>query len=206
MPRKNIDYSQTHFYKIVCKDLGTKDIYIGHTTDFNKRKSCHKLTSANQSNRNYTMPVYQFIRENGGWSNFDMILIETQCLNSSLEARKKEREYIEQHGATLNKCRAYSSQEEKVEQQNQWYIDNKEHCKDKAKQYRLDNPEKKKQMDKNYYETNKAHCNQQSKEYYENHKEKVLEKSKKYYQENKERQKQLRRERYARQKLTISED
>ena len=32
MPRKEIDYTKTNFYKIVCKDLSVKDCYVGHTT------------------------------------------------------------------------------------------------------------------------------------------------------------------------------
>ena len=42
MPRKPIDYSNTHFYKIVCKDLGIKELYVGHTTNFKNRKLDHK--------------------------------------------------------------------------------------------------------------------------------------------------------------------
>ena len=42
MPRKPIDYSKTISYKIVCNDLSITDCYVGHTTDFTKRKSHHK--------------------------------------------------------------------------------------------------------------------------------------------------------------------
>ena len=49
--------------------------------------------------------VYEFIRKNGGWDNWDMILIETIKCENNLEARKKEREHLEQLGATLNKER-----------------------------------------------------------------------------------------------------
>ena len=49
MPRKPIDYRHTHFYKIVCKDLNIKDCYVGHTTDFTKRKYQHK-TACNHVN------------------------------------------------------------------------------------------------------------------------------------------------------------
>ena len=31
-----MDYSKTHFYKIVCKDLNIKDCYVGHTIKFQK--------------------------------------------------------------------------------------------------------------------------------------------------------------------------
>ena len=36
MPRKPIDYSKTHFYKIVCNDTEIKPVYVGHTTDFTR--------------------------------------------------------------------------------------------------------------------------------------------------------------------------
>ena len=42
MPKKNIDYSKTIIYKIVCKDLAVKDVYVGSTTHFINRKYGHK--------------------------------------------------------------------------------------------------------------------------------------------------------------------
>ena len=69
MPRKPIDYSNTHFYKIVCKDTNMTDCYVGHTTDFTKRKYKHKGLCNNTNIRNYTIPLYQFIRANGGFNN-----------------------------------------------------------------------------------------------------------------------------------------
>ena len=48
MPRVKINYDNTHFYKIVSKDLNITDIYIGHTTNFLERKSKHKTTCNNQ--------------------------------------------------------------------------------------------------------------------------------------------------------------
>ena len=37
-----MDYSNTYFYKIVCKDLNVTDCYVGHTLNFTKRKCTHK--------------------------------------------------------------------------------------------------------------------------------------------------------------------
>ena len=42
MPIQNIKYNNTLIYKIVCNDLNIKDVYVGHTTDFRRRKNCHK--------------------------------------------------------------------------------------------------------------------------------------------------------------------
>ena len=86
MPRIIIDYPNTMFYKIVCKDLDMKDFYVGHTTDFKTRKNCHKRVCNNPNVGNHNLPIYKFIRANRRWYNFDMILIETQCLNDGLEA------------------------------------------------------------------------------------------------------------------------
>ena len=51
MPRKPINYTNTHFYKIVCKDISINDCYIGHTTDFKRRKSNHKRTCYNENDQ-----------------------------------------------------------------------------------------------------------------------------------------------------------
>ena len=103
MPPNTINYSNTHFYKLCCKDPDVLDIYVGHTTDFANRKSIHKRYCNNEKDRHYNIYVYTFIRNNGGLDNWDMILIEkTECENL-LDALKREREHIETLHATLNK-------------------------------------------------------------------------------------------------------
>lgn len=42
MPKVEIDYSNTIFYKIFCKDTTIKDLYVGLTTNFVQRKHAHK--------------------------------------------------------------------------------------------------------------------------------------------------------------------
>ena len=116
MPKKVMDYSNTHFYKIVCKDLNIKDWYVGHTTNFIKRKHKHKSTCSSPSNPDYNLPLYKFIRENGDWINWDMILINTECVDNQLEARKKQREYIQQLSCSLNKTTPFLVQRKKQKQ------------------------------------------------------------------------------------------
>lgn len=127
MPSKRINYEQTYFYKICCKDVGITDIYIGHTTNFNRRRNEHKSTCNNINSMNHNMWVYQFIRENGGYSNWDMILIETKCCENALDATKHERLLIETLHATLNKYMPSRSHEE-VNQK--YYMTNKETIKE----------------------------------------------------------------------------
>jgi hypothetical protein len=103
MPRKPIDYSKTVFYKIVCNDLNIPDCYVGHTTQFTKRKAHHKSNCCNELSPFYLFPLYQAVRKNGGWDNWSMIPIEEKSLNSALEALRIEREWLEKLNATLNK-------------------------------------------------------------------------------------------------------
>ena len=70
MPRLSVNYSNTVIYKIVCKDLNIKDLYVGSTTDFIRRKSMHKF-NCNKNACNYK--IYEIIRKNGGW-------VTGQCL------------------------------------------------------------------------------------------------------------------------------
>lgn len=103
MPRKPIDYSRTVIYKICCKDLNIKDVYVGSTTNFRKRKNQHKTSCNNPNDISYNVYKYQFIRDNGGWENWDMIMIKkySKC-ESKLQCLKKERKYVEKLNATLN--------------------------------------------------------------------------------------------------------
>ena len=94
MTRLPIDYSNTHIYKIVCKDTTITDCYVGQTTDFKSRKNHHKHSCTNENSKEYHINVYKFIRANGGFDNFDMILIETKCFTNSLEAKREERKHI----------------------------------------------------------------------------------------------------------------
>ena len=75
MQKEQIDYSNTLFYKIFCKDVSIQDLYIGHTTNFVQRKSAHKQSCVNPKSANYKLKLYKVIRENGGWTNWQMDII-----------------------------------------------------------------------------------------------------------------------------------
>ena len=102
MPKTPINYTNTILYQILCRDTTIKDCYVGHTTDFKRRKSDHKSTCNNQNSRNHNIHVYNFMRDNGGWDNFDMILIEARECANSLDARTIERGHVEELNSTLN--------------------------------------------------------------------------------------------------------
>ena len=103
MPKNAIDYSKCLMYKICCLDTSITDIYVGMTTNYNKRKASHKTVCCNDKASHYNYYIYQFIRENGGWSNWIIIIIEQYPCDNNLEARKREHELIVNLGASLNK-------------------------------------------------------------------------------------------------------
>ena len=113
--------------------------------------------------------VYSFIRENGGWSNWQMVLINTENCKDSIEALKKEREYIEQLKATLNKNTPSRSSEEKRDYHTEY------RAKNKTKLY-------KQKMD--YYYTQKPEVSEYAKQYYLRRKEDILRRKKEKYENN----------------------
>ena len=121
-----MDYFKTIIYKICCKDTTINDIYIGHTINFIKRRTQHKLNCYNENNKAYNRKNYQFIRNNGGWDNWSMIQIEEYNCNNKREAEMRERYWIETLNATLNCNNPYGMYTEKIEYQKKYAQDNKE--------------------------------------------------------------------------------
>ena len=80
----------------------------------------------------YNLKVYQFIRENGGWDQWEMILIEKYPCDDVDQARARERYWKKELNATLNTNEPGRTQKE-------WREDNKEILAEKEKQYRKDN-------------------------------------------------------------------
>lgn len=98
---KTADYSNTIIYKITCRDPNIHDVYVGHTTNFVQRKDSHKICCTNNNNNN-NCKLYRVIRNNGGWDNWKMEIIDFMNCKDLYEARKKEQEYFVLLKATLN--------------------------------------------------------------------------------------------------------
>jgi len=168
MPRTNINYSNTIIYKLCCNDLNITEVYVGQTTDFRKRKNNHKVSCNNQTAKGYNYNVYQFIRDNGGWDNWNMIEIEKYNAIDGNDAKKRERFWIEELKAILN-CKI------PTRLQKEYYENNKQ----KIKIYRNNHKEDRKKHDKKYYENNKEIINEKKKEYHQQN----IEYFKEYYSE-----------------------
>tara|TARA_Y100000361_G_scaffold56790_1_gene49622 strand:+ start:12443 stop:13168 length:726 start_codon:yes stop_codon:yes gene_type:complete len=99
MPKVKIDYSNIIFYKISCKDSNIIDTYIGHTTNFIQKKHTHKI-NCEKENNNYKL--YNCIRENGGWNNWNMTIIDFHNCKDIYETKQILTRYIKEFKSTLN--------------------------------------------------------------------------------------------------------
>ena len=99
MPKDDIDYSNTIIYKIICNDKTINDLYVGHTTNFTKRKYLHKYACTTLNNK---FKIYNTIRQNGGWDNWNMTEISTYNCKNRTEARIKEQQHYDELKANLN--------------------------------------------------------------------------------------------------------
>ena len=150
-------YSNTSIYKIVCINTNITECYVGSTIDFKRRASQHKYRCINEKDKEYHKLVYQFIREHGGFDNFDIVLIPTKHFNNKLEAEQEERKYIEELKATLN-CRVPSrTKKERVNT-------NRESIRLYQKIYNNDHREIQAIKHKSFYATNKDRMNARQKE------------------------------------------
>ena len=89
-------------YRISCKDPKVKEAYIGHTTDYLRRRIRHHRDCTNPNAEDYNAKKYVFIRANGGWDNWVMerfLLFEAENV---AEARIIEREFMELEESPLN--------------------------------------------------------------------------------------------------------
>jgi hypothetical protein len=101
MPKNPIDNSNTFFYRLYCLDPLKTFVYVGHTTNFVRRKHMHKQKSL-ASTADDKNDLYTAIRLNGGWSSWNMEIIDNIKCADQFEARKKELEYVIKYKANLN--------------------------------------------------------------------------------------------------------
>ena len=111
------DYTKTIIYVIRCLTLGVIECYVGSTINFTSRKSGHHTCCINEKCKGYNYKLYRFIRDNGGWENWEMVMLEQypEC-TSKVQKIIREREVADRLGAKLNMIRAYRSNEERIEQ------------------------------------------------------------------------------------------
>ena len=125
MPKNAMDYSKCCIYKIECIN-DDRLVYVGHTTNFEKRKIQHKNNCKYEKEKGFNYKLYQMIRENGGWDEFKMIEEEKYPCNDKREAEKRENEVMKELKSTMNTKKSFISEEEIKENEKIYYAVNKE--------------------------------------------------------------------------------
>ena len=174
------DYSKCVIYKLCCKNLDVKEIYVGSTCNFTKRKNKHKTDSSNLNSKSHNSKVYKFIRDNGGFENWDMVMVEEYPCENIMQKVKRERYWCEELKSELNSISPCRDKKEyrqyKKEKLKEYYQDNKEKLIEYQKEYRQDNKEKIKE----YRQDNKEKIKEQKKEWYEKNKDAIKQRKKEY--------------------------
>ena len=100
-------------YEFKSKDKSITGTYIGSTWDIKKRYWCHNYNYNNEKNKEYNYPLYRYIRENGGFDNFEMTIIDSGECEEKLQRFVLEQLYIDKYGLDnlLNRKNAYTTKE-----------------------------------------------------------------------------------------------
>jgi len=146
-----VNYKNAIIYKICCKNTDISDEYVGSTTNFSRRKTQHKHSCNNKTNKDHKTRLYQFIKLNGGWDNWQMIEIEKYEATDKQALVKRERYWMETLKSSLNCKSSFKTPEENKEHERQWKIG----------------------YDKKYRELNKDRLKEQQKLYVEKNKQKI---------------------------------
>lgn len=162
-----MDFSKTIIYHFICKDETIKCSYVGSTTNFSKRKYAHKKRCDDETDRHYHIKVYQFIRENGGWINWEMKPLEEYSCENKTQQVIREQYWIDQLKPEMNCKVAYISVEDKKIKKKEYDEDNKETIHQNHKAWLEANKERTSEVQKKYREKNKVAIAENRKKYYE---------------------------------------
>ena len=99
MPRKYTDYSKTYVYLLTCKNPKISDAYISQTTNLTQRKYKHKRETLDLS---IHTKLYDSIRKNGGWTNWNCEILEECACNNENHAKERAHFYILKMKPNLN--------------------------------------------------------------------------------------------------------
>ena len=155
MPKVPMDYTKCCIYKIEHNDDESL-VYVGHTTNFDKRKTQHKSNCKNDNGKHYNFKVYQMIRENGGWEKFLMLEVEKYPCADKREAERRENEVMKELKSSMNTNKSFITQEMSEyhkEYHTNYYELHKLKIKERSKEYKKNNKLKIQEYKKDYYET-----------------------------------------------------
>ena len=105
-------------YKIVCRDKEITEFYIGSSMDFTKRKRHHKSDCNNLNRIKYNYKVYKFIRDNGGFENWEFEVINEYKFITKKELNINEQYYKDLLKPTLNSKEVIINKKENIKKWN----------------------------------------------------------------------------------------
>jgi hypothetical protein len=152
--------------------------------------------------------LYKTIRDNGGWNNWKMIVLEEYPCEFYYQQVRREQYWIDKLKPELNMRSAYTSEEDykeyKKEYMKEYRVENAEQISEKRKEWCEANSEKLKEYQKEYLKEyqkeNAEQISEYQKEYREENAEKIKQQQKEYNEKNKEKIKKQRHERYLKKK------
>ena len=165
-------------YKIVCDDLPDY-VYVGSTTNFTNRKCTHKTSCNNINCKGYNYKIYSTIRDNGGWDNWRIVIIN-ECEEglTKTQAHIIEEEFRVKLNGNLNMVKAYRSDEEEKEYDKEYRENHKNEITEYMKEWYVKNKDIVLDRNKKYRENNKNELSEKAKEYHEKNKDVIEEKMK----------------------------
>lgn len=137
------------------------DTYIGLTKNIKQRMYCHKQRTKDKCD----LKIYNFLNRIG-WDNMKYKILENIETNEVIEARKRERFFIDLMKPTLNKCLPLRTRQE-------YWEDNKTEIKFKRNIANLSRRKEHNEHSLNYYYNNIEKIKQQRIEYRTRNAEKI---------------------------------
>lgn len=149
------NYSKSAVYNLECIDPLIKEIYVGSSTNTKQREKNHKSDCNNENSKYYNLRVYVFIRANGGWDNWRLVIIEDNfpCENLT-QIRAKERHHYDLLKPQLNMVRPLKTNQEHRDERKVYHQENREEILKNQEVYRTENREEIARGQSIYYREN----------------------------------------------------
>jgi hypothetical protein len=130
------NYNESRIYKIYCTLSTINEFYIGSSARYEERCILHKSDCNNINSIRYSLKLYQYIRNNGGWNNFTVEVLEKYPCKNRTELNIREEWWKKQEQPTLNERKAHRTINDKKEYNNEktseYYHNNSTNIKLKA--------------------------------------------------------------------------
>jgi len=119
------DFSNCYIYHI--KSMDGVIHYVGSTSNMNSRKSCHRYNCSHENHKFYNIDIYKYIRNNGGFDNFEIVPIrKLENISNKNDLLIAERLEMEKYSDLKNMRGSYQTKEERIEYLNKWKRDHPE--------------------------------------------------------------------------------